>query len=116
VLQKAELSAQADSENNLGGSSETYVLHRTRCTQEDDQLLREGRGWPCAPGGQDCINSPRTGRVDWDYAAAPHDRHGSNDLHRVDLRPSASARREAEGGAPADAQSYCRLQEEERQD
>ena len=52
MLQKAELSAQADSENNLGGSSETYVLHRTRCTQEDDQLLREGRGWPCAPGGQ----------------------------------------------------------------
>jgi hypothetical protein len=29
VLQKAELSVPADSENNLGGSSETYVLHRT---------------------------------------------------------------------------------------
>jgi transposase len=42
---KAELSAQAYSENNLEGSSETYVLHWTRCTQEDDQLLREGRGW-----------------------------------------------------------------------
>src|SRR5271156_5793166 len=23
-----------------------YVLHRTGCSQEDDQLLREGRGWP----------------------------------------------------------------------
>jgi transposase len=34
VLQKAELSVPADSENNLGGSSQTYVLHRTRCTQE----------------------------------------------------------------------------------
>ena len=29
MLQKAELSGEADSENNLGGSSETYVLHRT---------------------------------------------------------------------------------------
>ena len=29
VLQKAELSGEADSENNLGGSSETYVLRRT---------------------------------------------------------------------------------------
>ena len=41
MLQRAELSAQADSENDLGGSSETYVLHWTGCTQEDDQLLRE---------------------------------------------------------------------------
>jgi hypothetical protein len=26
-----------------------YVLHWTRCSQEDDQLLREGRSWLCAP-------------------------------------------------------------------
>jgi hypothetical protein len=25
----------------------------------DDQPLREGRGWSCAAGGQDWINSPR---------------------------------------------------------
>ena len=24
----------------------TYVLHRTGCSQEDDQLLREGCEWP----------------------------------------------------------------------
>src|ERR1700736_1962292 len=36
----AELSDEADSENDLGGS---YVLHRTGHSQEDDQLLREGR-------------------------------------------------------------------------
>ena len=24
---------------------QTYVLHRTGCSQEDDQLLREGRQW-----------------------------------------------------------------------
>jgi hypothetical protein len=37
VLQEAELSGQADSENNLGGSSD-YVLHRTRRTQEARRL------------------------------------------------------------------------------
>jgi hypothetical protein len=49
VLQEAELSGQADS----GRLLRDYVLHRTGCTQEDDQLLREGRGWLCAPGRQD---------------------------------------------------------------
>jgi hypothetical protein len=34
----AELSDEADSENDLGGS---YVLHRTGHSQEDDQLLGE---------------------------------------------------------------------------
>ena len=61
MLQKAELSAEADSENDLGGSSETYVLHRTRCTQEDDQLLREGRGWSCVSRRQDRIDPPGAG-------------------------------------------------------
>jgi hypothetical protein len=41
VLQEGELSGQADSENDL--EARDYVLHRTRCTQEDDQLLCEGR-------------------------------------------------------------------------
>jgi hypothetical protein len=38
---KAELSGDADSENNHGGSSRTYVLHRTGSAQKDGQLLRE---------------------------------------------------------------------------
>ena len=37
------------------------------------------------PRGQDRINAPRTGRMDSDYAAAPHDRDGSDDLYRLDL-------------------------------
>src|SRR2546427_6070766 len=46
-VQKAELNGNGDSENNHGGSSRTYVLHRARCSQEDDQLLRQGceRSW-----------------------------------------------------------------------
>jgi hypothetical protein len=39
VLQKAELSAQADSENNLGGSSEISVLHRTRLAATDPNFI-----------------------------------------------------------------------------
>ena len=33
----------------------------------------------------DRIDAPRTGRLDSEPAAAPHDRHGSDDLYRVDL-------------------------------
>jgi len=42
VYKKAELNRNVDSENNHGGSSRTYVLHRAGCSQEDDQLLRQG--------------------------------------------------------------------------
>src|SRR5258708_40287882 len=43
---KAELSDQADSETPRRLPHADYVLHRTGCSQEDDQLLREGREWP----------------------------------------------------------------------
>jgi hypothetical protein len=55
-VQNAELSGDTDSENNNGGSSTTYVLHRAGCTQEDDQLLRKGRkrsGSPARQSGSD---------------------------------------------------------------
>jgi transposase len=41
-VEKAELNGNVDSENNHGGSLRTYVLHRAGCSQEDDQLLRQG--------------------------------------------------------------------------
>src|ERR1700756_3699305 len=40
-VKKAELNGNVDSDNNHGGSSRTYVLHRARCSQEDDRLLRQ---------------------------------------------------------------------------
>src|ERR1700736_5172844 len=49
-VQKAELNGNVDSENNHGGSSRTYVLHRAGCSQEDDQLLRQGCERTGAPG------------------------------------------------------------------
>ena len=93
-----------------------HVLHRTGCSQEDDQLLCEGCGWSCAPGGQDRFDPARAGCMDQNPAPAPHDCHGSDDLHRMDLRSPASPCGEGEGCAPADAASDRRGQEEERQD
>ncbi len=42
--------------------------------------MREGRSWPCALRRQGRIDAPRTGWLDPDDAAAPYDRHGSDDL------------------------------------
>src|SRR6266852_1313951 len=42
---KAELSDQADSETPRRLPHADYVLHRAGCSQEDDQLLREGWQW-----------------------------------------------------------------------
>src|SRR5258708_19006186 len=66
-----------------------YVLHRTGCSQEDDQLLREERGWSRASGRKDRVHPARAGRLDQDPSPTPDDRHGSDDLHWVDLRSSA---------------------------
>src|SRR5207247_2441131 len=52
-VKKAELNRNVDSDYDHGGSSRTYVLHRTGCSQEDDQLLRQG-----------CERSGPSGRAD----------------------------------------------------
>src|SRR5438046_4140376 len=57
VYKKAELNGNVDSENNHGGSSRTYVLHRTGCSQEDDQLLRQGCERSGSPGRPDRSNT-----------------------------------------------------------
>src|SRR5437660_11995507 len=57
VYKKAELNRNVDSENNHGGSSRTYVLHRTGCSQEDDQLLRQGCERSGSPGRPDRSNT-----------------------------------------------------------
>src|ERR1700733_14808177 len=46
----------------------------------------------------------------------PDDSHGSDDLHRLDLRLPASACREVEGSPSADAPGHRRVQEEKRPD
>src|SRR5207302_8637110 len=61
-VEKAELNGNVDSDNNHGGSSRTYVLHRTGCSQEDDQLLRQGCERSGSPGRPDRSNTLGTGR------------------------------------------------------
>ena len=56
VLQEAaELSGELTQRTTSEAPQRRYVLHRTGHSQEDDQLLREGRGWLCAPGRQDWL-------------------------------------------------------------
>src|SRR6202011_1154253 len=108
-----ELSDEADSEKDLGGS---YVLHRTGHSQEDDQLLREGRERSDPSGRQDRIDALRTGQLDQDTSPTPHDRYGSDDLHRVDLRSPASACGKGQGGQSSDVAGDRSSKEEERPD
>src|SRR2546428_5441289 len=114
VYKKAELNRNVDSENNHGGSSRTYVLHRTGCSQEDDQLLRQGCERSGSPGRPDRSNTLGTGRLDEDSSATLDRGDGSNDFYRLDLRSSASACSAGEGSASADAARHRCGQEEER--
>src|SRR5881227_4068757 len=88
---KAELNANVDSDYDHGGSSRTYVLHRTRCSQEDDELLRQRCERSSSPGRQGWGNALGTGRLD-EHASATLDRGDeSHDFHGLDLRSSAAA-------------------------
>src|SRR5437867_7428711 len=91
-VEKAELNGNVDSDNNHGGSSRTYVLHRARCSQEDDQLLRQGCERAGSPGRQGWGNAMGTGRLDDQASATLDGGHGSHDVHRLDLRSSTSTR------------------------
>jgi hypothetical protein len=81
----------------------TYVLHRTGCSQEDDQLLRQGCEWSSSPGRKSWSDALGTGQLDEDSSSPLDGCHGSNDLHRLDLRSSASACDPGESGASTDA-------------
>src|SRR5207247_11398738 len=102
-VEKAELNGNVDSDNNHGGSSRTYVLHRTGCSQEDDQLLRQGCKRSGSPGRQGWGNAMRTRRLDKDSSSALDRGHGSNDFPRLALRSSAPARSASKGSTSSDA-------------
>src|SRR5438874_12311791 len=114
VYKKAELNRNVDSDYNHGSSSRTYVLHRTGCSQENDQLLRQGCERSGSPSRPDRSNTLGTGRLDEDASATLERGDGSNDFHRLDLRSSTSACSTGEGGASADAARHRYGQEEER--
>src|ERR1700730_10299176 len=112
-VQKAELNGNVDSENNHGGASRTYVLHRTGCSQEDDQLLCQGRERSGPSGRQGWGNALGAGRLDEDSSSTRDGGHEGNDFYRLDLRSSAAARAAGEGGSSADAACDRSGQEEE---
>src|SRR5207245_7213072 len=112
-VEKAELNETVDSDNNHGGSSRTYVLHRARCSQEDHQLLRQGCERSGAPGRQGGGNTLGTRRLDEDASAALDGGDGSYDFHRLDLRSSTATRAAGESSASTDATRHCCGQEEE---
>src|SRR5215831_19522004 len=70
----------------------TYVLHRTGCSQEDNQLLREGCQRSGSPRRQDWCYATRAGWLAKDSSSTPSDGDGSHDFHRLDLRSSAAPR------------------------
>src|SRR5580704_6771556 len=104
-VKKTELNRKVDSDNNHGGSSRTYVLHRTGCSQEDDQLLRQGCERSSSPGRQAWGNTLRAGPLDEDSSAALDGCDGGNDFYRLDLRSSPAACDGDQSGTPADAAS-----------
>jgi hypothetical protein len=67
---KAELSEQADSETPRRLPHAAYALHRTGCSQEDDQLLREGRQRQELRRRYDSCHVLRSGPLDEKRAAA----------------------------------------------
>src|ERR1700721_2997739 len=87
-------SADADSEIPRRLPHATYVLHRTGCSQAQDQLLREGRQWPDSCRRIDFRHTSGAGPLDAIAAAAVERGNGSDDVHRLDLRsPPAACRR-----------------------
>src|SRR5712692_8302299 len=69
-----------------------YVLHRPGCSQENDQLLREGWKRPDSRRGRDSRNTIRLEPLDEDSAEAVDGSDGSYPIHGMDLQPCASPR------------------------
>src|SRR6266496_5919808 len=113
-VKEAELNGNVDSDYDHGGSSRTYVLHRAGCSQEDDQLLRQGCEWSSPPGRQAWGDALRAGRLDEDPSAALDGCDGSNDFYRLDLRSPPSACDTGQSGASPDAARNRSCQEKER--
>src|SRR5215813_11167204 len=65
-----------------------YVLHRFGCSQEKDQLYREGWKWQRSRRRCDSCHTIGPGQMDEDASAAVDRGDGSHYLHRLDLSGS----------------------------
>src|SRR6266478_217262 len=92
-----ELSDPADSDTTKEAPHGKYVLHRLRCSQENDQLLREGCQRSNPRRRQDSSNALRPGPMDEDSPAAVD---GSNESHiftRLEIGQPRPPSRSGEG-------------------
>src|SRR5436309_14649828 len=85
-VEKAELNGNVDSDNNHGGSSRTYVLHRAGCSQEDDQLFRQGCEGSSQQGRKAGGNARRAGIWVRNFAEALTGAEEGTVFTRLDLR------------------------------
>jgi hypothetical protein len=92
-------SASADSETPRRLLHAEYVLRRTGCSQEDDQLLREGHEWPHLRRRFFSRDTLRSGSMDENTTAAVDGGDGSDGLRRLDLRSLATPCRSPEGAS-----------------
>src|ERR1700681_633536 len=99
-------SADADSETPRRLPHAEYVLHWAGCSQEDDQLLREGWQRPHSRGRFPAGHAFRLGPLDENTAAAVDCGDGSHCFYRLDLRSLATTCHGAEGSASVDAASH----------
>src|SRR5260370_18423511 len=80
-----------------------YVLHRLGCSQENDQLLCEGWQRADSLAGRDSRHTIGLGPLDENSPATVTGGAGSDHLHRMDLRSSASTHTLLEVGKSFDA-------------
>src|SRR5580658_4941501 len=92
VQNRAELSGELIQSQTQGGSSGTYVLHRTGRTQENNQLLHQAWGRRSACRRQDRRTATGAGHLAGPVAATVDRGTGSHAVHRLDLRLPEAAR------------------------
>src|ERR1700733_2617130 len=79
-------SADADSETPRRLPHATYVLHRTGCSQAEDQLLREGRQRPDSRQRIDFRHTSGPGPLNASAVAAVERSNGGDHVQGLDLR------------------------------
>src|SRR5215469_8084488 len=100
---------------HTGEPNEHQPLYRIRCTQEEYQLLREGRRWNHRGRKHAASDAPGATGVGREAAGAVARRDGSHAVQRMDLRHVETLRCRVANGASGDDEGDRRIQEEERQ-
>ena len=77
---------QLAQKSQSGEPNDCYSLYRIGRTQENNQLLHQGGGWPNCPGRQVGRYTARVARMGEGATCSLAWRHGSHTIQRLDLR------------------------------